>query len=93
VIRTMLTTITAPPRTIVQPGARIASNTAVASHAHANAKVAITGRASDDTLGLATAAANTSKIATSANTLKRPIQEVITANPLRGREGAVAGLH
>jgi hypothetical protein len=42
VITTMLTTITAPPVNIVQPGARNASNTAVRSHAHANAKVAIT---------------------------------------------------
>lgn len=76
----MLTTITATPRDTVQPGARSASK-AVMSHAHANANVAIIGRASDDTLGLETAAASTSKITTSANTLNSPIEEVMAAAP------------
>ena len=82
VITTMLTTITAPPVNIVQPGARNASNTAVRSHAHANAKVAITARASCDALGLATAATSASRIATSANTANRPSEEVIAAAAL-----------
>jgi hypothetical protein len=75
----MLTTITAAPSNIVHPGARIASKPAAKSHAHANANVAITGRASCDTRGLATAAASASKITTSADTLSRPIQEVIVS--------------
>jgi hypothetical protein len=93
----MLTTITAPPRNIVQAGARIASNPAAMSHAHTNAKVAITGRASCDTLGLPTATASARKITTSAQTLNRPIHEVIVAaplraGPLRNREDAVDSL-
>lgn len=71
-ITTMLTTITAAPTNIVQRWACIASDAAVMTQAHANAKVAITGRASCDILGLARAAASTSKIATSAKTLNRP---------------------
>jgi hypothetical protein len=57
----MLTTITAPPMNIAPPGARIASNAAVMSQAHTNAKVAINKRASRDALGRAMAAAGTSK--------------------------------
>lgn len=85
---TMLATITAPPRTIVQPGAPIASTRAVTSHAQANAKVAIAGRASCDTRGLATAAASVSKSTTSATTPNRTIEEVIAAglSPRRPRQ-------
>jgi hypothetical protein len=94
VITAMLATITTPPRNIVQAGAAIASNPAAMSHAHTNAKVAITGRASCDTLGLATATASAMRITTSAETLNRPIHEVIVdgplrTGPLRNREDAV----
>jgi hypothetical protein len=92
VIATMLTTITAAPRNMVQRGARIAANTAVISHAHANANVAIAGRASFDTLGLVTAAASASKIKPLVNTLNRATGEVIAAAPLR-RGGGPAWLH
>lgn len=70
---------------IVQPGARSASNTAVRSSAHANAKVAITARAGCDALGLATAATSASRIATSAHTANRPSEEVIAAAALPAR--------
>jgi hypothetical protein len=72
----MLTTITAPPSNMAQPGARVASSAAAASHAHANARVAITSRASRDTVRLATAAASATKITRSADTLNRPGQDV-----------------
>jgi hypothetical protein len=85
---TMLATITAPPRNIVQPGAPIASTPAVTSHAQANAKVAIAGRAACDTRGLATAATSDSKSTTSATTPKRAIEEVIATglSPRRARQ-------
>jgi hypothetical protein len=74
-ITKMLRPITAPPRTSVHPGTSIAANAAVLSHAHANARVAINSRASGDSLGLASTAASPSKIATSAITLSRVIEE------------------
>jgi hypothetical protein len=46
----MLTTITEPPKTIVQSRARITSSAPVTSHAHTNANVAITKRADGDNL-------------------------------------------
>ena len=75
-IATMLTTITVPLSSIAQPGARVASNPAARSQAHAKAKVAMTSRASRDTFGLATAAASPATITTSADTLNRPGQDV-----------------
>jgi hypothetical protein len=82
----MLTTITAPFRNTVQPGARIASNAAVMSHAHANAKVEITSRASRDRDVLSTAAARADRIATSANTLNTTIADVIPPTPHLARD-------
>lgn len=70
----MLTAITAPPAKIVQLGTRCASSAAARSHAHADAEVAISNRASRDSLGLEIAATSTSEITRSANT---PIEEVI----------------
>jgi hypothetical protein len=78
---TMLTTITAPPMNIVQSGARIASNTAVIIHAHANAKVEIIRRTSRESLGLTTAAASPSKTMPFTNAAERPIEDVMVAAP------------
>ena len=78
---TMLTTITAPPMNIVQSGARIASNTAVISHAHTNAKVEIIRRASRESLGLTAAAASPSKTTTFTDAAERPTEDVMAAAP------------
>lgn len=78
-ITAILATITAAPRNDVQLAAPIAADTAVTSHAQANAAVAITGRAMCDIARLATAAASVSKTRASAKTLNTPIEEVIAA--------------
>jgi hypothetical protein len=64
-ITTRPRTMSATPRNIVQCGARIASNAAVASQAQRNANVATTGRARVDILGLASAAPNAHRMSTS----------------------------
>jgi hypothetical protein len=76
---TMLTVITVPPMNSVQSGARIASNAAVISHAHANAKVEIIRRACRESLGLAAAAASPSKTTTLPSAAERPTQDVMAA--------------
>lgn len=73
----MLATITPTPTKIVQAGAPTASTTPVISQAHANTKVAIAGRASWDTLGLASAIARVSESTKSANRLNGMIEGVI----------------
>jgi hypothetical protein len=78
---TMLATITAPPITIVHSGARIAANVAVMSHAHTNATLAISRRASCDTLAPAITAANASNTKALANTAEGPTQGVMAAAP------------
>lgn len=84
----MLSTITIPPTSIVQPGACTASDAPVVSHAHAKANVEITRRTSCETVGLATAAASAAKITRSANTPNTPIEDVtphlaVRASPAR----------
>jgi hypothetical protein len=76
---TMLITRTAPPRNIVQSGVLVATQTAVITHANANARVAVTERARCDTRGLATVATSASKTATLPNTGERPLEDVMTA--------------
>jgi hypothetical protein len=72
----MLTTITAPPMTIVQTGLRTATNAAVISQAHANPTVATARRASCETLRLARAAASATRIMRSADISARSIGEL-----------------
>jgi hypothetical protein len=91
VITAMLTTIAAPPRNVVQAGARIASDPAAISHAQTNANVAITGRASCDTLGLATATASARKTTPSAQTLSTPIQNVMVTVEVAAHTGNLPG--
>jgi hypothetical protein len=64
---------------IVQSGVLVAAQTAVISHANANARVAITKRARCDTDGLATVATSASKTTILPNTAERPIEDTITA--------------
>lgn len=79
---TMLNMMTAPPMYIVQFGSRAAANPAVVSHAQVNPEVAITKRASGDTLGLATAAASANTTTALTSAAERTIDDVMAAAPL-----------
>lgn len=80
---TMLTTITEPPMNIVHSGALPASNAAARSHASVNATMAITRRATCDSLRLATAPASSTRTVALANTAMGAIEDVMTGAPSR----------